>query len=253
MIPTPGELEDRRVQIYRDLIFKNVDNFIASSFPVFKKTSDIRYWQALISSFLTEHKAHSPYFSDLAREFLEYLESRATQELEEDPPYMFELAQYEWSEIGLLLADEQVPENCFEDQISMLVSGDCTVEQLMSDGELLEKVMQARPVLSPLAWPMQFSYAVHRISRDFTPKEAEDLPVFLIVYRNRHDRIQFIESNAITVRLLELCSQGEYTTLELVSQLAQEVSSMSSENLRGSAAQILLQLSARNIVGFSLS
>ena len=242
----PANLEDRRVQIYRDLVYKNIFNFISTSFPVFKKTSSDDYWHALIRDFLITYRAESPYFSDLAREFLEYLETRAAQALPEDPPYMLELAQYEWVEVGLLLADEEAPENIFAELLS-----DTTTEELLNDSNFNSLVLKAKPSLSALAWPLQYGFAVHKIGVDFVPDKPEPAPVFLIVYRNRNDRVKFMESNALTMRLLALCAEGGLTTQLLLEQLAREVKSESVESFYRSGMETLFQLARLDIVGFS--
>lgn len=245
----PEGLEDRRVQIYRDLVYKNIFNFISSSFPVLKKVNSDAYWHELIRDFLKNYQAHSPYFSDLAREFLDYLEQRAQKQLKDDKVFMFELAQYEWAEVGLLLSDEKVPDNCFLQQIGDSDKLEDKLDELLADLESSFHIQDATPSLSPLAWSMHFSFPVHKISQDFIPDSPEAQPVFLIVYRTRDDRIHFMESNVITVRLLELCASGEHRVSELAAQLAAETGS-EVESLRRSTARILLQLSARDIVGF---
>ena len=43
--PAPTDIEDRRMQIYRDLFFNNVNRFLSSSFPVIRKLYDDDDWR----------------------------------------------------------------------------------------------------------------------------------------------------------------------------------------------------------------
>jgi len=35
--PAPADIEDRRMEIYRDLLYRNVESFMANSYPVLRK------------------------------------------------------------------------------------------------------------------------------------------------------------------------------------------------------------------------
>ena len=85
--PAPADLDDRRMGIYRELIFNNVDSLLAGNFPVLHGLLPKDRWQALVRDFLIRHRARSPLFPELAQEFLGYLaEERGTRT--EDPPYL---------------------------------------------------------------------------------------------------------------------------------------------------------------------
>ena len=60
--------------IYRDLFFNNIEGFISSGFPVLKT---LIYRQAMagthVRQFFSEHDCRSPYFLDIAGEFINYL------------------------------------------------------------------------------------------------------------------------------------------------------------------------------------
>ncbi len=61
---------------------------------------------------------------------------------------------------------------------------------------------------SPLAWPLRYTFPVRQIGPDFQPVDAPEKPTWLIAWRNRHDQVRFMESNAVTVRLLRLIDEG---------------------------------------------
>ncbi len=69
----PEGIEDRRLNIYRELIYNNIENFIASGFPVLKDVMSEANWHAMVRDFIECHESHSPYFLEISQEFLKYL------------------------------------------------------------------------------------------------------------------------------------------------------------------------------------
>lgn len=181
--PAPTGIEDRRMAIYRDLIFNNIEGFLSSGFPIVRELHSDEEWQTLVRDFIIQHQSHTPYFLQISQEFLTYLQNRP---LPEDKPFLVELAHYEWVELALDVSSETIPSE----------NKPC---------DLLEQT----PRISPLAWNLSYQFPVHRISREFQPIETPDSPTFLVVYRNRKDEIGFMESNAATSRLLHLLETGE--------------------------------------------
>jgi hypothetical protein len=77
--------------------------------------------------------------------------------------------------------------------------------------------------LSPLAWVLAYQYPVHRIGPANRPESSEQ-PTYLAVYRDRGDRVQFMELNAATARLLERVRDNERATgTEILQSLAREL------------------------------
>ena len=104
--PAPDDVEDRRMQIYRDLFFDNIVNFLADSLPVLAAQLGEERWKTLVRDFYRDHESHSPLFPQLAREFLLYLgdERAASPDSSNDPAFLYELAHYEWLKTDLKLA-----------------------------------------------------------------------------------------------------------------------------------------------------
>ncbi|MDQ3494427.1 MAG: putative DNA-binding domain-containing protein [Pseudomonadota bacterium] len=176
--PPPG-IEQRRLRIYRDLFFNNVSGMLSGNFPVIHRIYGEARWQALLRGFYRDHDCHTPLFTELAREFLRYLDSPAAAA---HPPWLRELAHYEWIELAL--------------QISEAADSDVAHDP---DGDLLE----GRPALSPLAWPLAYVWPVHRIGPDFQPDVPPDAPTLLLVHRETIGTIRFHEFNPLTYRLLQ--------------------------------------------------
>lgn len=69
----PKGLEPRRMKIYTELLFNNVEKFLSTTFPVTRATFSDEAWYALVRDYLHRHKATSPYFLEIPQEFMEYL------------------------------------------------------------------------------------------------------------------------------------------------------------------------------------
>jgi hypothetical protein len=223
--PPPGDVEQRRMALYRELLYNNVEGFLAKGFPVVRAITRDDAWHELVGEFFAHHRSTSPLFRKIPEEFLHYLvvERGARPD---DPPFLAELAHYEWVEIALALADEEIE-----------------TEGVDAHGDLLEGV----PVLSPLAWTMGYRYPVHRIGPDFQP-DAEG-PTFLLVYRDRHDEVGFLELNPVTARLVELLGESPGSTgRQLMERIAAEIDHPDLAVVVGGGAAVLEDLRRRDVV-----
>ena len=182
----PAGIEDRRMAIYRDLFFNNLQSLLGSTFPVLKKISGKERWQRLIREFMVRHEAQTPYFLEIPKEFLAFLEHEHQPDAD-DFPFLLELAHYEWVELAL----------------SVSVDSD-DPDAVDPDGDLLEGV----PVMSVLAWSLAYRFPVHRISQSFLPTDPGEQPIYLAVYRNLENDISFMELNAVTAGLLDKISNN---------------------------------------------
>ena len=198
----PEDIEDSRMAVYRDLFYNNIENFIATGFPVIRSIYSDEHWHAMVRDFMIMHRCHTPYFLQIAEEFLDYLENERQLQAE-DPAGLYELAHYEWAELALTICDEE-PAN----------------ENINPDGDLLSE----HPVLSPLAWLLEYQFPVHRMSSDYLPDKAPEQPTFLIMYRNLDDAIQFMEINIVTAHLLHQLEQNPVMTgRDVLRQVAQQL------------------------------
>ncbi|MCV6604543.1 MAG: putative DNA-binding domain-containing protein, partial [Porticoccaceae bacterium] len=171
--PAPPDIEDRRMGIYRELIYNNIENFIASGFPVLKTLYSEADWHAMVRDFVSRHQSATPYFLEISQEFLRYLQEEHQQQ-PCDPAFLLELAHYEWVELALDVSPESLP-----------------AEQEISESDLLQR----HPVVSPLAWRLSYQYPVHQLGPEHQPQEPPQNPTFLVVYRNRSERVRFMEAN----------------------------------------------------------
>jgi uncharacterized protein len=227
--PAPEGVEDRRMAIYRELFFNNVRDLLGRGFPVLRKLLGEPGWERMIRDWLVSHRAQSPLFLELPREFLQYLLDER-EDRSGDPPFVAELAHYEWVELALSI-DEREPE----------------LPGVDPGGNLLEGV----PVLSPLAWPLVYAWPVHRISPEFQPQDPPAEPTRLVVVRDRRDRVGFLEINLVTARLLELLSPDASparTGRECLLKIAEELGHPDPAVVVSAGAAILEDLHRRDVV-----
>lgn len=185
--PPPEGVESRRLKVYQKLVYNNIEGFIRGGFPVLRSLYDDAGWHALVRAFIDDHRCHTPYFLEISQEFLQFL-LQDYQCRPGDPPFLAELAHYEWVELALDIAEEELPPEV-----------------------AVPSVLSAIPRLSPLAWSLSYHFPVHRIGPSFRPVDSLQ-PTYLVVYRNRADEIRFMELNATTARLMELVRENEVAT-----------------------------------------
>ncbi|MFV1972732.1 MAG: DUF2063 domain-containing protein [Thiohalobacterales bacterium] len=225
--PAPTDIEDRRMGIYRELFFNNVESFIAGTFPVLRKIHDDASWKTLLRAYFSRHESRTPLFLEMPREFLNWLET-GHGEQSGNFPFLRELAHYEWVELALSISEESLD-----------------VPGVDSNGNLLKGV----PVLSPLAWHLAYSYPVHRIGPDCLPDSPGATPTFLVVYRDRTDEVGFLEINPVTKRLLELVDEDSGATgAALLDRIASEMNHPNPDTVIKGGKEILDDLHKKDII-----
>ena len=225
--PRPQDIEARRMQIYNELFFNNVEGFMSSGFPVLRAITPDDQWTQLIRDYFETHKASTPLFPEMTREFLRYLENEREKQAN-DFPFMLELAHYEWVELALSISDLEID-----------------LHNVDVDGDLLEGV----PVLSPLAWPLSYQYPVHRIGHDFIPTEPGQHPTYLVVYRDLEDDVNFLELNPVTAHLLQLIlEEKQQTSRQMLTAIAEQLQHPNPDVVIQGGLQILHDLKTRNVI-----
>ncbi|MGD8175884.1 DNA-binding domain-containing protein [Marinimicrobium sp. ARAG 43.8] len=211
--------DPRRMKVYQELFFSNLNTFLSNNFPVFKSLVPEDWWHNEVRGFLKYHRSRSPLFSDIGREYLDYVGSSGSRPVTpEDPPFMEELLHYEWVELALQIASNPEPRT-----------------------DLVKDPMAGHPVLSPLALSLEYRFPVHRIGPDYQPQEAPEHPTWLLVYRSRDRRVSFMALNAFTARLLALIEQcPDCSSRELLEQIGEESPSVDPEALM-TGGELMLQ------------
>lgn len=202
-VAAPEGIEDRRMAIYRKLFFNNLYNLLGTMFPVMRKIHTDAQWRRMIRQFMQYHQAETPYFLQLPREFLGFLENEF-EPTPDDHPFLLELAHYEYAELALSVSTD---------------AND--IDRVDPDGDLLAE----SPVKSVLTWVYAYQYPVHRISIEFLPVEPAEQPVYLAIYRNSNDKVRFLELNAVTAALLDAVGSNDdhKSGEELLQMLAETI------------------------------
>ena len=223
--PKPVDVAPERMAMYRELFFNNIDSFLSSNFPVLHTILSPEEWQELAYDFFANHRNQTPYFAEIAEEFLAYLQTE--RDNPNDYPFLLELAHYEWVEMALSIAQDQP------------IWGDSTFSQ-----DVLNRAIQ----LSPLAWPLAYQYPVERISPQFLPRSAPEQASYLIVYRDASDEVHFMQTTAFTLRLLELIEQQPTISGQAALQSVATDAQLSIEQTLQFGLPTLQQLADKGIV-----
>lgn len=200
--PAPEGVEDRRIGVYRELVYNNIESFIGNSFPVLRKITADEQWHEMLRDYVNRHKAHTPLFPKMPQEFLQYLEHERGEH-PEDLPYLLELAHYEWIEIALSLDTREID-----------------LSSIDQKGDLLEGV----PILNPISIALAYTWPVHEISPTCLPDRPPNEKTYIIVYRKQDDEVGFIVLNPVSAKLIEyLQADDKQTGLEILTKIADEL------------------------------
>ena len=223
----PEGIEDRRMAIYRELFYNNVEGFISSGFPVIREIYNDENWHRMVRDFFANHESHSPYFLEISQEFIDYLQNER-QAQDEDPAGLVELAHYEWVEMALHVSDETID-----------------MDNIDANGDLLKQ----RPIFSPLAWPLAYQFPVHTMGPDNLPDKAPEQATTLVIYRNRNDEVRFLEINPVTARLIALLQDNEnYNGRDAIEHIAEEMNHPNPEVVAQGGLTALQELQQYGII-----
>ncbi|MFK3649045.1 DUF2063 domain-containing protein [Lysobacter enzymogenes] len=225
--PAPAGIEDRRLGIYRDLLFNNILSLLSGNFPVIERVLGEERWPRLVRDFFRDHRSHTPLFPEIAREFQRYLQSLDAL----DPPFLLELAHYEWVELALQFSEAAAPRD----------------DDRLADADLLDRP----PQLSPLAWPLAYAWPVHRIGPDFQPVEPPAAPTLLLLRREADGEVRFSELSPLAFRLLQRLEEApQLSGREQLRALAAEAGSDDATAFVDMGAGLLRQMRASGVVYF---
>jgi uncharacterized protein len=185
-VPAPDGIEPRRMAVYTDLFFNNIESLLSANFPVIRTLYAGEAWRVLVREFYRDHRCHTPLFTDIGREFIRYLETRSETSAALEP-FLVELVHYEWSELALTLDESDIAALAHDPH-----------------GDVIDGI----PLASPLARVLAYRFPVHRISADFRPQEAPAQPTLILLTRDRDDELHFLEIDPLTALLFERLQQN---------------------------------------------
>lgn len=197
--PRPKGAPARRMKVYNELLYNNLEGFLLACFPVLRKVLGKRRWGRLVRDFFSEYRCHSPIFRQIPEEFVRYLkEVRGLRA--GDPIFLPDLAHYEWIELALSVSPLEIDWSGIERNGDMLAG---------------------RPVLNPVLALLHYPYPVHRIGPKFRPSQPGE--THILVFRAFDDQVRFIELNPVSARLVFLLLQEEMSGAEALRHIAAEL------------------------------
>ncbi|MCG8537759.1 MAG: DNA-binding domain-containing protein, partial [Pseudomonadales bacterium] len=57
--PAPEGIENRRMQIYRDLFYNNVEGFVSGAFPVLRSLTSDEKWHRMVRDFFAHYRCQT--------------------------------------------------------------------------------------------------------------------------------------------------------------------------------------------------
>jgi hypothetical protein len=184
-------IEVRRIAIYQELFFNNVEGFCSSAFPITKTVLGEDKWVGLVRQFFIECHCETPHFIEISQEFLTYLINK--QDEFPSLPFLSELAHYEWIELDLDVKP-----------IQNITNSDSQLANHNKGLHLLEA-----------CYPLLYNYPVHMISAENIDSiEPELTPV--VVYRNANFEIKFTLVDQLSVIMLQLIQQNPSISKEVL-------------------------------------
>lgn len=172
--PLPDGVAAERMAVYERLFFNTIEGFISGAFPVLRRLSEASRWNRWVRAFIAEYQALTPYFLGVSQEFIAWLQQGYVAE-PGDPPFILELAHYEWVELALDISEAELPEQGW----------------------------------SALAWPLAYQWPVQRIGQDYQPSEAPAEATCLLVWRDPQDQVRFMQLSPFAYQLAVRLQGGE--------------------------------------------
>ena len=170
-------------ELYQTLIFRAVAGFVNQCFPVCRKIIDESVWHRLLLSFIKQGDMSSPYFSEINKQFVDYLDEDIITAFDLHP-CVAELAHYEWIE---LYVDNlpNIPPKLFLEEDNRQIFINSTLQVL------------------------KYSWEVHQIGSEYLPTKPQD--TFVLVYRSLDEGYQtaFMQINIVSFIVLTFIQETD--------------------------------------------
>lgn len=214
----PAGFASDRLAVYAGLLYNKFDESLTACFPVLHSLLETARWRALVLDFIAEHRCLSPYYRQIPDEFVQYLQTE--RQAQDDPPFLAELAHFEWMELVLSISETGPVE-----------------AEMPRDEQLLDAVLVFAPVMRWLdyLWPVQ------QISRAFQPDEAPPQATHILGFRDTGGQVRFIALNPAALRLIQLL-QGGFTGRAALQIIGESLKAIDPAQLLAFGKQILTEL-----------
>lgn len=187
-------------RIYADIVANNMESQVSACFPIARAVLGKRRWRALIRDFLVTHDCRTPYFHEVPDEFLFYLLFERGPD-DRTPPFLSELAHYEWSE--MVLAIDASP----------------GLAGLDAHGDLARGI----PILNPVLALSDYRYPVHLLGPRYQPDIPPPQATHILAFRDLAYQVRFLCLNPVTLQLFAILWDGQLTGRDAVCQIVRDM------------------------------
>lgn len=222
----PHGVAARRMKVYNELVYNNLESFLLACFPVLRKVLGKRNWSKLVRDFFSAHRCGTPFFRQIPEEFVLYLRNERGERTE-DPVFLQSLAHYEWVELMLSVSNTEID-----------------FSLINPEGDL----MSGQPVLNPLLSLQSYAYPVHRISPRFKPSAEQQEETHFAILRNIRDEVKFIVLNPLSLRLLHLLQTAPLSGEAVLMQIATEMQHSNPKVVLAGGREILRSLREAEVI-----
>ncbi|MFZ2405838.1 MAG: putative DNA-binding domain-containing protein, partial [Methylobacter sp.] len=197
--PLPTGFARQDAGVYVDLLYNKFNDSLTTCFPVSHALLGEAAWRQLLKAFIAEHSCRSPYYRQIPDEFVLYLQNE--RQATDDPPFLAELAHFEWMELVLSIAEAEP-----------------VAAETLSDAQLMDSVLMFAPVIRLLhyVWPVQ------HIGPAYQPGEPLPFSTHILGFRDAVDQVQFIDLNPATAGLI-LRLQKQHTATQVLQALGKDL------------------------------
>lgn len=222
----PARVNNKRMAVYREIVFNNFVGSVSACFPVVHDILGKRRFKKLVRACFFQQQFSSPFFREIPKSFVDFLAAFDLNKISL-PLFTAQLAHYEWAELYVSTCDTQAiqPEHLVED--------------------LLEKPLE----LNPAHLLVNYDFPVHMLSKKH--QHTEQIPTFLLLYRDTAFNVKFMQLNPLTFELLQIIEKQTYTGRQALQQLAEKMQHPQPETIVAFGQQILEDLFRQQAVYFS--
>jgi len=219
--------------VYAKLLFSKIEGSLDNCFPISCELLGTKRWTQLIQSFIKDHRCQSPLYREIPDEFINYLMNEPSAIVL--PEFIIELAHYEWMELVLETEKATQSPPCFP---------------------ITKDILNVIPAFNPVFHLLHYHYPVQHITasdpywKDWEsgtePYSQES--IILAGLRDNDYKVQFIEINTVTARLIELTQEGFSTAEQALLELAAEMHYGDHETILPFGHDIFKQLEQQQII-----
>ena len=200
--PHPSGATVKRMRVYEELLFNNLEGFLLACFPITREILGKRAWQKTLRRFFSEHRCHSPLFRDIPKDFLDWMQAGGATPFSQ-LPFLAEFMHYEWLEMHVSITPDEADPDAVDPAGDLLLG---------------------RPALNPTARVACYHYPVHRIGPHFKPTKPDTEAHCYLLFRDDTDDIRFILLNPLSARLLSLLVKHQPSGRETLAHMAGQTS-----------------------------